>query len=72
MRSCRPHGADPRASADQLVILYDGAVVTAQLDNAPAAALKAQRMTGSRLKPPVTKPRKSASVNVNVNVNDDS
>ena len=35
--------AEPKRLAESLVVLYDGAVATAQMDNAPEAALTARR-----------------------------
>jgi hypothetical protein len=35
--------AKPKQLAETLVLLYDGAVATAQMDNAPAAARTARR-----------------------------
>jgi AcrR family transcriptional regulator len=38
------HLSDPTVVADQLVILYDGAVAAAQMDSSPAAAKTAQTL----------------------------
>ena len=50
-RATDARAAKPKRLADTVVLLYDGAVATAQMDNAPGAARTAHRAPHRRARP---------------------
>jgi hypothetical protein len=53
--------ADPEALGRQLVVLHDGASVSAQMDGDPSAAAAARTVAGALLEAAVVKPPNSPS-----------